>query len=153
MPTRARIGGAEEIAVAGDYVLRRQADGTVRAWGSNLQGQFGAQGSADRSMNRLDLPGRAQRLAAGAFHACVPLVDRRVDPVVVCAGGNDVVRSGAWAPVAGFGGPLVSLRSGDHNVCAVRQGDAAVLCWGGAVIMAPSGLATRSARPLVMQVP
>jgi alpha-tubulin suppressor-like RCC1 family protein len=149
VPTRARIGGAEEIAVAGDYVLLRQADGTVRAWGSNLQGQFGEQGSADRSMNLLALPGRAQRLAAGAFHACFQLVDQRV----LCAGSNDVVRARSWTEVMGFGGPLVSLRSGDHNVCAVRQGDAAVLCWGNAALMAPSGLATRSARPLVMQVP
>jgi hypothetical protein len=149
VPTRARIGGAEEIAVAGDSVLLRQADGTVRAWGSNLQGQFGAQQLADLRMNRLVLPGPAIRLAPGAFHACIQLADQRV----VCAGSNDVVRSRDWTEITGFGGALVSLRSGDQNVCAVRQGDAAVLCWGGAGLMAPSGRATRSAQPRVMQVP
>lgn len=149
VPTRARIGGAEEIAVAGDYVLVRQAGGVVRAWGSNLQRQFGTQQDTDRSMNRLTLPGPALRLAPGAFHACIQLADQRV----VCAGDDDVIRANNWTEVTGFGGSLVSLRSGEHNVCAVRQGDAAVLCWGAASIMGPSGPATRSATPLVMQVP
>jgi hypothetical protein len=149
VPTRARIGGAEELAVAGDSVLVRQADGVVRAWGSNQQRQFGTQQDTDRRMNRLTLPGPALRLVPGAFHVCIQLVDQRV----LCAGSNDVVRARDWTEVMGFGGSLVSLRSGEHNVCAVRQGDAAVLCWGGADIMAPSGRATRTGTPRVMQVP
>jgi hypothetical protein len=100
-------------------------------------------------MNRLTLPGPALRLAPGAFHACIQLADQRV----VCAGNDDVIRANDWTEVTGFGGSLVSLRSGEHNVCAVRQGDAAVLCWGAASIMGPSGLATRTATPRVMQVP
>jgi hypothetical protein len=149
VPTRTRFVGAEEIAVAGDYALLRQADGTVFGWGSNLQRQFGPRRPEDGRTGRLALPGPAQRLAPGAFHACIQLMDQRV----VCAGNNDVINAREWTEITGFGGPLVSLRSGEQNVCAVRQGDGAVLCWGGAALMSPSGRATRTGTPRVMQVP
>ncbi len=101
--------------------------------------------AADRRVSRLALPGPALRLVPGAFHACMQLTDQRV----VCAGNDDVVRSREWAEVMGFGGALASLRSGEQNVCAVRQGDGAVLCWGGAAqsIMAPSGLSRAACCP------
>ncbi len=115
--------------MAGDHELLRLADGRAGV-GEQRAGQLGVQMAADLSgVNPPDLGLRgAARLRLGAFHACIQLVDQRV----VCAGNDDVVRARDWAEVMGFGRTLASLRSGEQNVCAVRQGDAAVLCWGGA---------------------
>ena len=79
------LSGITAIAVGGDHVLARKADGTVWAWGENQYGQLG-----DNSLNSyaypVQVPGLSNvtHVAAGDFHSLA----RKGDGTVMAWGRN-----------------------------------------------------------------
>ncbi len=111
------------------------ADGTVRCWGANDQGQLGDGTTTTPEPNPVPVSGLANAVAvaAGSKHTCA----LRADGTVVCWGANNVGQLGSGTPttprllpvpVSGLSN-AVALAAGAFHTCAL-QVDGHVRCWG-----------------------
>jgi alpha-tubulin suppressor-like RCC1 family protein len=121
-----------EIAAGGYFTCARFADGRVKCWGSNNDGELGLDASPE---NRGDQPGemgaslpfvdlgddrRAVALSAGFQSACALLDDQTIH---------------CWGTLSKYlnldieAGPALALSVGSTHVCALSE-DRAVRCWG-----------------------
>ncbi len=128
-------GGVKSIAAGGGHSCAVLANGTVRCWGLNTDGQLGY---GERLGTPVAVPGvaGARAIAAGPAHTCAVLGDGRV----MCWGSNargqlgraPIERGGifpAATVVAGIAGAAAVAAGRDHTCALLRDGT--VRCWGG----------------------
>lgn len=113
------------------------ADGTLRCWGTNTDGQLGDGTKSDGSNTAVavvGLGGKAVAVSAGRSITCALLADGSVE----CWGSNynnalgdgtDVADRPQPAPVVGLGGKAVAVSAGNLAACALLA-DGTVQCWG-----------------------
>jgi alpha-tubulin suppressor-like RCC1 family protein len=110
------------------------ANGTLRCWGSNEQGQLGNPSTLVGSAAPVAVPDVSGVLAmsAGAFHTCAVLLDRTVR----CWGRNDSGQLGDGTYTTSFTPVTVSglsnvdaIAGGGSHTCALL-GDGSIRCWG-----------------------
>ena len=110
------------------------ADGTLRCWGSNAQGQLGNPSTLVGSEVPVAVPNVSGVLAvtAGAFHTCVLLQDHTVR----CWGRNDSGQLGdgtytaSFTPVTVTGlSNITAVAGGGSHTCALSA-DGSIRCWG-----------------------
>lgn len=142
-----------EVALGERHTCARFADGRIKCWGSNDQGQLGdgiagkrgdGPGEMGATLPFVDLgPGRtAKQITGGAAHTCALLDDAQIK----CWGRNatgqlglgDTTNRGSAAGQMGAALPAVDVgpgrtvlevHAGDSFTCA-RLDDASVRCWG-----------------------
>lgn len=133
------LGDVVQLAVGGDHACVRKASGEPWCWGHNDSGTIGnpAAGAATaKAMPVLDLPGPAQRVAIGAWHACAI-----VNGGAWCWGTGDMGQLGHGqdgsstrpVPVLGHADGVTQLWTAGgadelDATCAVRNGQ--LSCWG-----------------------
>ena len=121
-------------SVGAHHTCAVKADGSVRCWGANGNGQLGDTTFIDRTAP-VSVPGikDAVEIAAGDTHTCA----RRVTGGVICWGANAdgqlgdgsvTQRSKASLSVGGISA-AVAITSGTAHSCAVLA-DGTVSCWG-----------------------
>ncbi len=112
------IEGAVDIAFGEAHGCARMADGTVRCWGSNEEGQLGVPGVTGDSARPLPVPGLsgATAIAAGGNGTCA-----------IAAGGLRCWGGGRLSPPAGL--ELVAVALGEAHGCGITRARA-VTCWG-----------------------
>ena len=123
------------MAAGGDHSLALTQDGSVFAWGRNLEGQVGT-GSVSRSETspvRVVLPGIVVGIAAGENHSMALLSDGRVfvwgENTAGQLGNGTTLQSVTPTAVAGLGIPIVSIGAGTrHSLALDRDGN--VWGWG-----------------------
>jgi alpha-tubulin suppressor-like RCC1 family protein len=131
------------VAVSGGYehACALLADGTLRCWGRNVDGQLGDGTTANPSTGPpgSSVPvavkgiGSAEAITTGAYHTCALLLP---DRTVQCWGRNDDAQLGdgtrapSSTPVR-VGGitDAVAVSGGGYHTCALF-GDGTVRCWG-----------------------
>ena len=133
--------GAGAISAGHAHTCAVGADGGVRCWGDDDQGEIGA-GTANPSGDVLSpvevagLVGPAIEVAAGGEHTCALLADGALS----CWGENAEGQLGIGSlesprphpePVSGLAAPVTSVDTGAHHTCA-RLSDRTVQCWGAA---------------------
>jgi len=127
-----------QVALGEQHSCARKPSGTVRCWGSDVQGQTGSGGPADggfvltpRDVDGID---DAIDIASGSNHTCVA----RKSGKVSCWGynldgqlgnGESANRRPAPVDVAGMTGAFAVATGGNFS-CALR-GSGSVACWGG----------------------
>jgi alpha-tubulin suppressor-like RCC1 family protein len=153
------LGGVIAIALGQNHSCARRADGDVRCWGRNDQGQLGDLGSALQQPEPVSVVSQrtcsptagctfiplsaADGIAAGQRHAC----SLQADESVRCWGGNDLGQLGTgdtapqsfFAPaVTGLAGSIGArfISAGTAQTCA-RRADGTVACWGSDLTPAP----------------
>ncbi len=124
---------AMDVVVGDSHACARLADGTVRCWGLNENGQLG-DGSFSNSSTPVTVSGLSTvvELALGWDHTCA----RLADGTARCWGRNtggqagDGYTSNLNIPtlVSGIAG-AVSVAAGDQHTCAVLS-DGTARCWG-----------------------
>lgn len=121
-------------------------DGRIKCWGLNGVGQLGLGDTNNRGdepeemgdeLPAVKLPGKALEIAAGAYHTCVLLEDKRVQ----CWGANGSGQLGLGHPNPhrnasdavlvdlGAGQRAVRLAAGGYFTCAILE-NGSVKCWG-----------------------
>ena len=134
-PTPVRVTGVSNTAAIGvghSHACAVDAQGVVKCWGANDQGQLGDGTSQDRRTPVIVAGISAQRLAAGEYHTCALAQDQSVR----CWGNNSMGQLGDGTqspsstpkPVMGLS-QVIDLGAGFGHTCARRQ-DGAVYCWG-----------------------
>ena len=134
-PLPKATSGAQSLTAAGGHTCAVLADGTVRCWGLNVDGQLG-QGERVGSPAAVQGVGTATGIAAGREHTCAVLDDGRV----MCWGSNRDGQLGrlaiergkilpAPAAVAEISGASQVAAGRDHTCALLREGG--VRCWGG----------------------
>jgi len=127
------ISTASSVASGYYHSCSVLADGSVRCWGRNHEGQLGE--GVDDSASPVTVPGitTATDVALGEAHSCALLADASVrcwgsdEKGQIGAGRNGVtsiVLAGASA-----------LAAGGKQTCAVLVADASVSCWGDFEVM------------------
>lgn len=129
--------GVVGIAAGGKHACAVLADGSVKCWGENSNGQLGDGTTTNRStpVYVLALPGGAAAVAAGESHTCV----RTRANGAKCWGWNyhgqlgDGTTAQRTTPVdvTGLTSDVAGLTAGDFHTCAVvATGGPHVQCWG-----------------------
>lgn len=136
--------GVDELALGARHSCLRTVAGRVFCWGDNSRGQLGADLPTDEPIStapvRVDLPGRARTIAAGAYHTCAGLEDRGV----YCwgKGTNGQIGDGTFADARtprriGTSAPdAVRLALGEEHSCGFLLpdppigGEPLLHCWG-----------------------
>ena len=128
------LSGVTAIAAGGAHTCALLANGTVRCWGDNVEGQLG-DGTTFGKPNGIGVTGinSAVALSAGWQHTCAILMDGTAR----CWGANAFgqVGNGTFtraltpAPVSGITGATGITAGWWHHSCAVL-GDGTVKCWG-----------------------
>lgn len=122
------------IAVGFKHSCSRRADGTLRCWGNNVQGQVGngLSETSRTSPSAVQGVSDAVKVAVGSEHSCA----LQASGVVRCWGGNSFGQLGngttnsSLTSVSVLGvTDAVELASGDTHVCA-RRGNGRISCWG-----------------------
>ena len=130
--------GISAVAVGGIHACALTVIGGVKCWGFNGYGQLG-DGSSTTSASPVDvhgLPSGIVAIAAGYYHTCA-LTNTGA---VLCWGwnSNGQLGDGSTAQrlmpvgVAGLGGGVVAISTGQHHTCALSTSGGAK-CWGGNV--------------------
>ena len=127
------LTNAVSLAAGYNHACALLADGTVRCWGDNVDGQLGNPSTTASSVpvTVTGLDG-ATAIATGAFHTCAVLTDRTLR----CWGQNDQgqlgdgTRTTAFSPVpvAGITGATAVSGGGVHTCAVLTNGT--VQCWG-----------------------
>jgi len=132
--TRRPLDGIAEVATAMNTTCARLADGTVRCWGMNGDGELGTGAGVASRANPEPVAGvsGATSLVAGRNHFCA-LVQ---DGAVTCWGDNqfgelgDGSLSDRFTPVSVFGlYGATAIAAGSRHTCAVVS-NGEVQCWG-----------------------
>jgi alpha-tubulin suppressor-like RCC1 family protein len=131
------LGSRAVALAAGDYhTCAVTAEGGVKCWGQNDQGQLG-DGTTKPQNVPVDVQGLtagATAVAAGTRHTCVVSGTGGV----LCWGANDLAQLGDGsnadfrgkpAPVEGLSGGVAELTAKGGHTC-VRDGSGTVFCWG-----------------------
>jgi alpha-tubulin suppressor-like RCC1 family protein len=134
------LGGTGlQLSAGWEFAMALLADGTVKAWGTNAQGQLGDGTTAQRNtpvsvLAAAGTPlGGITAVAAGAYHACF----LKNDGTVWCVGSNSFGQLGTnnttnsvW-PVATqpLAGRAIGLTAGWYHTCALLD-DGQIQCWG-----------------------
>ena len=131
--------GVRSVSVGYEHACALMADGTVRCWGGNGEGQLG-DGTRTRSLVPSTVPGLSDiaAVSSGGVHTCV----LAHDGAVKCWGYNAYgqVGNGTSGPtpdgdvlspadVVGLPSAVTALASGGYHSC-VLFGDGAASCWG-----------------------
>jgi alpha-tubulin suppressor-like RCC1 family protein len=127
--------GVQAIAMGGFHSCALTAEGAVRCWGSNGNGQLG-DGSKIESHVPVDVTGLTsaiQAISAGEYQTCA----LTTAGAVLCWGGNefgalgnnDLGDSAVPVAVSGLASGVEAIATGFHHTCAVTHGGAAK-CWG-----------------------
>jgi len=136
-PVQVSSLGSDVIAVAagGNHTCALSAQGRVRCWGSNAQGQLGDGTQIDSSLpvEVRGLESRVTAIAAGGRHTCALSAEGRV----WCWGANDDGQLGnktkktSLLPVGvdGLAGGMAAIAAGDGHTCALTGGGG-LKCWG-----------------------
>lgn len=120
---------------AGDaHACALGSEGTAYCWGSNGQGQLGADvGSTSSVPVRVRGVPALTRISAGGAHTC----GVAVDGVAWCWGANDFGQLGRDAGDEGWRAARVNgervfadVDAGQVHTCGLAQSDGAVFCWG-----------------------
>src|SRR6185295_6110354 len=130
------LAGLIPVVAAGQAHTCVIVEGAVECWGTNRGGELGDgrtptnEPSSRVPVQVVDIPARAQALAAGSGHSCAI-----VDGVVWCWGNNSFGQLGVAAggvhnrPVqASVGSGVQAIAAGGNHSCAIRHGE--VWCWG-----------------------
>lgn len=125
----ASLGNMVALGLGQYHSCGLTADGGIRCWGDNSQGQVGPWAiSSDSSVAP---SGSAVALASGAAHSCVVTREKRL----FCWGGNSSGQAN-WRLASKSVGPtdldlsdVESVAAGQSHTCAVTSAHD-VLCWG-----------------------
>jgi len=130
---------AVEIAGGGFHSLALLADGTVRAWGNNAQGQLGNKSTTNSNapvqVSGITSANPAVEIAGGNLHSLALLADGTVLAWGYNAqgqlGNNSKTQSNAPVMVSGItsANPAVEIASGIYHSLALLA-DGTVLAWG-----------------------
>jgi alpha-tubulin suppressor-like RCC1 family protein len=129
------LTNAVSVTAGYDHACALLADGTMRCWGSNLDGQLGNPSTGQvKSSVPVTVTGitGAAAITAGAYHTCALLADSTLR----CWGQNGQAQLGngtrtnssAPVPVSGITGVAAVSGGGVHTCAALRDGT--VRCWG-----------------------
>ncbi|MBU1412860.1 RCC1 repeat-containing protein [Myxococcota bacterium] len=128
------MGRIAKVAPGRDHTCALAADGAVRCWGKNTEGQLGDP-SAQPSKSAQAVAGLEADVAglcAGLEHACA----RKLDGSVWCWGDNGEGALGTgdhrnrFNPVqVRLEGEVTAVSCGHHHTCALKK-DATTWCWG-----------------------
>jgi alpha-tubulin suppressor-like RCC1 family protein len=149
------LTGVTALAGGGAHTCALRANGTVRCWGENNQGQLG-DGSTSGSRNGVEVTGisTAVAISAGWEHTCAVLADGGVR----CWGANALGQLGDGTttnrttpvPASGITDAVAVTAGWWHHSCALL-GDGTVKCWGDNEWgQHGNGTNTNSATPLTM---
>jgi alpha-tubulin suppressor-like RCC1 family protein/subtilisin family serine protease len=126
-------GGVTAIAAGVSHTCAVVANGAVRCWGRNHQGQLG-DGTTTNRFAPVEVPGLSGvvALAAGSVHTCA----RMASGGVKCWGGNAAGQLGdgtttqrlAPVDVVGLPSPVASIAGNVAHMCALVGGG--LKCWG-----------------------
>jgi alpha-tubulin suppressor-like RCC1 family protein len=128
------ITNATSIGAGTRFACAGLADGTVRCWGSNEDGQLGHGVEVASSSSPVPVTGitTASTVSVGAYHACA----RLTDGTLRCWGWNQDGQLGngtqgsSRTPVAVTGiSTAVTVAAGVNHTCAVLV-DGTLRCWG-----------------------
>ncbi|MFN7921766.1 MAG: hypothetical protein U0Q16_16820 [Bryobacteraceae bacterium] len=149
------VGIATGGDLGGSHTCALIADGTVRCWGANNNGQLGdATQTPRRTPTVVQGLGNATAIAAGAFHTCALVADGTAR----CWGTNTngQLGNGSTNPsnvpvtVAGLGA-AVGIASGDAHNCAIIV-DGTARCWGANLVGQLGAGFDTSPQPLALVV-
>jgi alpha-tubulin suppressor-like RCC1 family protein len=128
------LTGVTALAGGGAHTCALRANGTVRCWGENNQGQLG-DGTTAGSRNGVEVTGisTAVAISAGWEHTCAVLADGAVR----CWGANALGQLGDGTttnrttpvPASGITDAVAVTAGWWHHSCALL-GDGTVKCWG-----------------------
>jgi len=126
--------GVIAIAAGGDHTCALMADGGVKCWGANVNGQLGDGTRMNRNIP-VDVSGLSTgvAIAAGGAHTCAVTADGGVK----CWGSNSYGQLGdgtrTWhntpVDVSGLTSGVVAIAAGGAHTCALMA-DGGVKCWG-----------------------
>jgi alpha-tubulin suppressor-like RCC1 family protein len=132
------LGGIVQIAAGEGHTCAVTADGNVKCWGSNSEGQLGNGEAADLHTaepipaNTNDIGERAVAVSAGFYHTCALTEMGGVS----CWGDNHAGQLGGErenraspGAVPGLSGPARAVSAGGSHTCALIQ-DGTAYCWG-----------------------
>jgi len=149
-------GAAVALAAGGNHSIQLLADGTVRAWGDNTQGQLG---NGSRSANPwpvtgINLGNVAIAIAAGDAHSLTILSDGTLKSwgynIFGQLGNGTTASSAVPLTIAGLGGPA-SVIAGGSNFSVAVLSDGTVASWGvNAYGQLGNGTTTNSPTPVVV---
>jgi alpha-tubulin suppressor-like RCC1 family protein len=128
------ITNATAISVGFNYSCALLADGTIKCWGENGEGELG-NGTVTDAATPVTVSGitTATAVAAGQFHTCALLADRTVK----CWGTNVSGQLGNGGTPTNFLTPVTvtaintatAISAGAQHSCALLA-DATIKCWG-----------------------
>jgi alpha-tubulin suppressor-like RCC1 family protein len=130
------LAGLIPVIAAGGAHTCAIVEGAIKCWGSNMVGELGdgksptAEPSSHSPVQVVDLPSRAQAIAAAIQHSCAI-----VDGVAWCWGSNGLGELGippgppSSRPVkVNLASGVEAIATGSSHSCAILHG--AVWCWG-----------------------
>lgn len=140
------VGGkVKAIAAGAEHTCAVLRSGTVRCWGSGLDGRLGyadtvqvGSGSTPAEVGDVPLGGRASAITSGAQHTCAVLMSREIRcwgygfAGRLGYGNSDSIGDDETPASAGsvkVGGPVVAASAGSLHTCAVLT-RGRVRCWG-----------------------
>ncbi|MDO4887406.1 MAG: hypothetical protein Q3979_01685 [Actinomycetaceae bacterium] len=130
-------GPFTSVVVGQHHTCATSDKGSVYCWGSQAQGQVGSHNGKVGRIEvqtypaRVDVPGSATALSAGARHTCA----LNTKGELYCWGANDAGQSGrpkakvVWQPSKIPVRDVTSVSAGESHTCATTK-RGAVYCWG-----------------------
>ena len=132
-----------ELVLGNEHTCATSADGRIKCWGDNQQGQLGPGVTGDRHTPGADLRlrGRAVKaLAAGGDHTCAILdggavkcwgrnADGQLGLGDLTNRGDGPGQMGDSLPEVALGAPAIAVAAGAAHSCVVTS-DGGVRCWG-----------------------
>lgn len=119
------------IFANGSHSCAQLADGTLKCWGYNSEGQLGIGNTTNQATPVQPLIGKVKSFAAGYVHSCAILVDGSVS----CWGRNNEGQLGnnstasSKAPVSISITDVQYISAGNNYTCAMHN-SGSVSCWG-----------------------
>jgi alpha-tubulin suppressor-like RCC1 family protein len=120
------------------HTCARLADGSLRCWGANAEGQIGNETTASAQPTAVPvtaLTGAVSQVAVGGAHTCA----LKTDGTVWCWGrnthgqlGNGMIKATPQltaVPVSTLGSTVIEVTAGLNHTCA-RKSDNSMWCWG-----------------------